>query len=102
LLIVALGSLRQIDDSSAIGIVLAGCFAVGVLVLSAQPGASRDLSAYLVGSIVTVQSGDLVATAVVGAVLVGVLAVLHKELVVGAFDPGGLTGLGYLGGTADT
>ena len=35
LLIVALGSLRQIDDSSAIGIVLAGCFAVGVLVLSA-------------------------------------------------------------------
>ena len=49
-------SLRQIDDSSAIGIVLAGCFAVGVLVLSAQPGASRDLSAFLVGSIVTVSA----------------------------------------------
>ena len=97
LLIVALGSLRQIDDSSAVGIVLAGCFAVGVLVLSAQPGASRDLSAYLVGSIVTVSGADLVTTAVVGAVLLGVLAALHKELVLGAFDPGGMGALGYPG-----
>jgi ABC-type Mn2+/Zn2+ transport system permease subunit len=102
LLIVALGSLRQIDDSSAIGIVLAGCFAVGVLVLSAQPGASRDLSAFLVGSIVTVNAADLVTTAVVGVVLVGVLAAFHKELVLGAFDPGGLTALGYPGRTLDT
>jgi manganese/iron transport system permease protein len=102
LLIVALGSLRQIEDSSAIGIVLAGCFAVGVLVLSAQPGASRDLSAYLVGSIVTVDTGDLVTTGVVGAVLLGVLAAFHKEFVLGAFDPGGLTALGYPGRTLDT
>jgi ABC-type Mn2+/Zn2+ transport system permease subunit len=97
LLVAALGSLRQIDDSSAVGIVLAGCFAVGVLVLSAQPGASRDLSAYLVGSIVTVTSADLVTTAVVGAVLIAVLVAFHKELVLGAFDPGGLTALGYPG-----
>jgi ABC-type Mn2+/Zn2+ transport system permease subunit len=102
LLIVAIGSLRQIDDSSAIGIVLAGCFAVGVLVLSAQPGASRELSAYLVGSIVTVSGAELVTTAVVGAVLFGVLVAFHKELVLGAFDPGGLTALGYPGRALDT
>src|SRR6185295_8065788 len=102
LLIVALGSLRQIDDSSAIGIVLAGCFAVGVLVLSAQPGASRDLSSFLVGSIVTVTGADLVTTALVGALLLGVLVALHKELVLGAFDPGGLTALGYPGRVLDT
>jgi ABC-type Mn2+/Zn2+ transport system permease subunit len=102
LLVVALGSLRQIDDSSAVGIVLAGCFAVGVLVLSAQPGASRDLSAYLVGSIVTVSGADLIATAAIGVVLLGVLAAVHKELVLGAFDPGGLTALGYPGRALDT
>ena len=102
LLIVALGSLRQIDDSSAIGIVLAGCFAVGVLVLSAQPGASRDLSSFLVGSIVTVTGADLVTTALVGTVLLGVLVALHKELVLGAFDPGGFTALGYPGRMLDT
>jgi len=102
LLIVALGALRQVEDSSAIGIVLAGCFAVGVLVLSAQPGASRDLSAFLVGSIVTVNAADLVTTALVGVVLLGVLAAFHKELVLGAFDPGGLTALGYPGRALDT
>jgi ABC-type Mn2+/Zn2+ transport system permease subunit len=102
LLVVALGSVRQIDDSSAVGIVLAGCFAVGVLVLSAQPGASRDLSAYLVGSIVTVSGADLVTTAVIGAVLLGLLAAFHKELVLGAFDPGGFTALGYPGRSLDT
>ena len=95
LVIVAIGALRQVDDASAIGIVLAGSFAVGVLVLSAQPGASRDLSAFLVGSIVTVSPADLVTTAVAGAVLLGVIGAFHKELVLGAFDPGGLGALGY-------
>ncbi|HEV7861078.1 MAG TPA: metal ABC transporter permease [Acidimicrobiia bacterium] len=102
LVIVALGAVRQIDDSSAIGIVLAGSFAVGVLVLSAQPGASKDLSAYLVGSILTVTRGDLVTTAAVGAGLLAVLAAFHKELVLGAFDPAGLTALGYPAGVLDT
>jgi manganese/iron transport system permease protein len=92
---------RQVDDASAIGIVLAGSFAVGVLVLSAQPGASRDLSAYLVGSIVTVSHADLLTTAAVGVLLLGVLAAFHKELVLGAFDPGGLTALGYPAGRLD-
>ncbi|HVW32334.1 MAG TPA: metal ABC transporter permease [Acidimicrobiia bacterium] len=102
LLIVALGRLRAVDDSSAIGIVLAGSFAAGVLVLSAQPGASRDLSAYLVGSILTVTRADLVTTAVVGTLLLGLLAAFHKELVLGAFDPGGLTALGYPAAVLDT
>lgn len=102
LLIVVLGSTRQVDDSSAVGIVLAGSFAVGVLVLSAQPGGSRDLSAYLVGSIVTVTGADLVTTALVGALLLGVLAAFHKELVLGAFDPGGLAALGYPAAVLDS
>jgi manganese/iron transport system permease protein len=102
LVIVALGATRQVDDSSAVGIVLAGSFAVGVLVLSAQPGGSRDLPAYLVGSIVTVTGADLVTTALVGALLLGVLAAFHKELVLGAFDPGGLAALGYPAAALDT
>jgi ABC-type Mn2+/Zn2+ transport system permease subunit len=102
LVIVAIGATRSVDDSSAVGIVLAGSFAVGVLVLSAQPGASRDLSAYLVGSIVTVSGADLVTTAVVGALLLGVLAAFHKELVLGAFDPPALAAFGYPAARLDT
>jgi ABC-type Mn2+/Zn2+ transport system permease subunit len=90
-----LGARERVDDTSAVGVTLSGAFALGVLLLSAQAGFSRDLSAYLVGSIVTVQPSDLVTTAVVGAVVLGVLAALHKELVLGAFDRVGLAALGY-------
>jgi ABC-type Mn2+/Zn2+ transport system permease subunit len=90
-----LGARDRVDDTSAVGVTLSGAFALGVLLLSAQAGFSRDLTAYLVGSIVTVQPGDLAATAAVGAAVLAVLAALHKELVLGAFDRGGLAALGY-------
>ncbi|MDQ6928856.1 MAG: metal ABC transporter permease, partial [Actinomycetota bacterium] len=95
LAVVALGTVRALDDSSVIGVVLAGSFAVGVLVLSSQSSGSKDLSAFLVGSVLTVTSGDLALTAAVGAVVLLVVAGTQKELVLGAFDPGGAAAAGY-------
>jgi ABC-type Mn2+/Zn2+ transport system permease subunit len=95
LLVALLGARERIDESSAIGVVLAGSFALGVLLLSAQPGFTRDLAAYLVGSIVTVQASDLLLTAATGVLVLGALAALHKELVLGAFDRSALQALGY-------
>lgn len=93
--VVALGTVKALDDSSVIGVVLAGSFAVGVLVLSSQAGGSKDLSAFLVGSVLTVTVGDLVGSAAVGVVVLAVLAAAHKELVMGAFDPAGTAAAGY-------
>ena len=93
--VLVLGANRALDDASVIGVVLAGSFALGVLVVSAQPGSSRDLSAFLVGSVLTVTPADIVTTVVVGAVVLGVLGFLHKELVLGAFDRSGASALGY-------
>jgi ABC-type Mn2+/Zn2+ transport system permease subunit len=95
LAVALLGARERVDETSAIGVALSGAFALGVLLLSAQAGFSRDLAAYLVGSIVTVQPGDLLTTAVAGLAVLGALAALHKELVFGAFDRGGLAALGY-------
>lgn len=95
LAVALLGARERIDATSAIGVVLAGAFALGVLLLSARSSFTKDLSAFLVGSIVTVQAADLVITAVTGAVVLAVLAALHKELVMGAFDRPGLQALGY-------
>jgi len=94
-LVAALGARERVDDTSAVGVVLAGAFAFGVLLLSAQAGFAKDLTAYLVGSIVTVQPADLATTAAVAAAVLAVLAALHKELVLGAFDRSGLAALGY-------
>jgi len=93
--VTAIGASRLLDQSSAIGVVLAGAFAFGVLVLSTQPGSSRDLSAFLVGSILTVTPGDVAATVAGGGLVVVVLAAVHKELVATAFDPAGSAALGY-------
>jgi manganese/iron transport system permease protein len=90
-----LGATRRVEETSAIGIVLSGAFALGVLLIATQVGFSRDLAAFLVGSIVTVQPGDLALTAVAGVVVLAALALLHKELVLGAFDRGALAALGY-------
>ncbi len=91
----ALGSIGRLDDNSAVGVILAGSFALGTLLISTQPGFTKNLSAFLVGSILTVQSGDLVATAVVGSVVIAVLAGLHKEFVLVAFDRTAAGALGY-------
>ena len=93
--IVWLGASELLDSSTAVGVVLAGAFALGVVLVSASDGFARDLSAYLVGSVATVSVADVAITAVAGVVVLITLAALHKELVLGAFDPGALSALGY-------
>ena len=93
--VVVLGASQVLDDATVIGVVLAGSFALGVLVSSARRSPSRDLSEFLVGSVLTVTRADLLTTAIVGVLLLGALAALHKELVLGAFDPQGAAAAGY-------
>jgi ABC-type Mn2+/Zn2+ transport system permease subunit len=100
--VVVLGAAKVLDDASVIGVILAGSFALGVLVLSASPASSRDLSAFLVGSILTVTPADVATTMVVGVVVLVALGALHKELLLGAFDRGGAAALGYRTWLLDT
>lgn len=95
LLMAALVERPRTDEASVTGVLLSGGFALGVLLVSAQAGFSRDLSAYLVGSIVTVQTEDIVVTAVACGVVLAVLVLLGKELVLVAFDRGGAAAAGY-------
>ena len=89
------------DSAAAVGVVLSAGFALGVALLSAQAGFTRDLSAYLVGSIVTVQTSDLVKTALLLAAVALTLVLVGKELVFGAFDRGGMVAAGYPAGRLD-
>ena len=93
--VAVLGSARRLDASAATGVALSGAFGLGVLLQSAQPGASKDLAAFLVGDVFTVTPADLVTTILVGALVVGALALFHKEFVFGAFDPDGAAAAGY-------
>jgi ABC-type Mn2+/Zn2+ transport system permease subunit len=83
------------DMTTAIGIVLSAGFALGVVLLSARDGFSKDLTAYTVGQILTVTNGDLIAVAAVGAAVLALLAVAGRQLTFRAFDPGGYAAAGH-------
>lgn len=93
--VAAIGSTRRLEAATATGVALAGAFALGVLLQSAQRGASKDLAGFLVGDILTVSATDLATTAAFGAVVLLGLALFHKDLVFAAFDPVGARAAGY-------
>jgi len=93
--VVLLGRARTSDSSSVIGIVVAGAFAIGVVLLTALPSGPSQLTAFLVGSILTVNMSDIVMASVVALVIGVALLVLNKELVFSAFDNTGSAAAGY-------
>ncbi len=85
--VIGLVSLRhRVREDTAIGVVLSGMFALGVLLMS-QTGEFRDLSHILFGNILSVAPSDLWVLAIMTAVIVGLLALFHRELTVSAVDP---------------
>jgi manganese/iron transport system permease protein len=86
---------RRVDADALLALLIATFFAVGVVVVSRRTGYQSDLTALLFGRILSVDRRELVDTAVLGIVGLATLAVLHKELVLRAFDPSGSEALGY-------
>jgi ABC-type Mn2+/Zn2+ transport system permease subunit len=95
LAVVALSRRRGHDSTTATAVALAAGFALGVALLSAQSGFSRDLTAYLTGSILTVTGTDLFVAAGVAFGIGLLLALAHKELLFTAFDRDGARAAGY-------
>jgi ABC-type Mn2+/Zn2+ transport system permease subunit len=87
-----IASRRQHQHS---GVLVSGALALGVVLISAQPGFSKDLTAALVGSPLTVGTGDLAIAAAIAVIVTVVLTLGHKELVLAAFDPVTTRALGY-------
>lgn len=94
-LLTLLSAHRRVSEDAALAILLTSFFAVGVVLVSRQRGYTADLTTYLFGRILYVDAAQLVQTAVVGAVALVVLAGLHKELILRAFDPGAAAASGY-------
>lgn len=83
----ALSQRGQVREDTAIGIVFAGSFALGVALLSTARTYAVDLSHILFGDVLGVSPADLLLTFVLGAVVLLTVLLLYKELLVLAFDP---------------
>ncbi|AEV81166.1 manganese ABC transporter permease [Actinoplanes sp. SE50] len=99
--VAALTSRRGQDAAAATGVVLSAGFALGAALVATQNGFSRDLSAFLVGSILTVTTADLITTLVALVVVALVLAVFARPLLLVGFDRTGAQAAGLSTGTWD-
>ncbi len=89
------GGLGRLDHTTSTGVILAGGMALGVVLVSAQDGFTTNLSAYLVGSVLSTSAADLALTAVIGAIVGGFVLAAHRPLVASAFDPAGVRAAGF-------
>jgi len=100
-LLTTLGGHRRVGDDAALAILLTSFFSLGVVLISRTRGFTADLTVFLFGRVLAVDRTDLVQTLTVAAVAAVVLAALHKELVLRAFDPEATAAMGYRTGTLD-
>ncbi|MFB9832934.1 metal ABC transporter permease [Actinoallomurus acaciae] len=77
------------------GVLVSGALALGVVLISTRQGFSKDLTAALVGSPLTVTTGDIIAAGIVAACVAALLTAVHKELLLAAFDPHATRAFGY-------
>lgn len=83
-----------IRQDTAIGVLFAGTFALGVFLFSTIDGYVADLFSFLFGNVLAIGAGDLVGLVVLGLGVVAVVAVLWKELLYATFDPLGAAASG--------
>lgn len=78
------GALRE---DTAIGVIFAGMFALGVAMLSMGGNYAVDLAHFLFGNLLGVTAGDLWITAVLGTIVLLTIGLFFKEFMVVSFDP---------------
>lgn len=76
----------RLKQDAAMGLLFITAFAFGLAIIS-RIRSPVDLFHVLFGNVLAVSRGDLVLTAASGAVVVGTIAFLYKELLLWAFDP---------------
>lgn len=84
----------RIRTDTAIGVLFAGTFALGVFLYSTIEGYVADLFSFLFGQLLSTSVDDLIALSLLGALVLATVAALWKELLYSTFDPLGAAASG--------
>ncbi|MBX0328172.1 metal ABC transporter permease [Oscillochloris sp. ZM17-4] len=76
----------RLREDTAIGVVFAGMFALGIAMISTVRSYSADLTHFLFGDVLGVSDGDLLRIAIFGGLILLTVALLYKELTLISFD----------------
>lgn len=85
----------RIRQETAIGVLFAGTFALGIFLFSTIEGYVADLFSFLFGNVLAIGPGDLLGLVALGAVALLTVAALWKELLYATFDPLGAGASGF-------
>ncbi|MCP4519525.1 MAG: metal ABC transporter permease, partial [Delftia sp.] len=83
----AISRSTKIKQDTAIGIMFAGMFALGIALISTVRSYSADLTHFLFGDVLGVRDADLWRTGVFGGAVILTIAAFYKEFLVLSFDP---------------
>jgi ABC-type Mn2+/Zn2+ transport system permease subunit len=78
---------REIKEDTAMGVIFAGAFALGIALLSTQRSYAVDLSHILFGNLLGVSTGDLWLMGGLAALVILLVVAFYKEFLVLSFDP---------------
>ena len=84
----------RLRGDTAIGVLFAGMFALGIFLFSQIPNYVGDLFGFLFGEVLGISDGDLLAICILGVLVLATVAVLWKELLYSTFDPLGAAAAG--------
>jgi manganese/iron transport system permease protein len=83
----AVSRAAKIKQDTAIGIIFAGMFALGVALISLVRNYTADLTHFLFGDVLGVNSQDLLLTIVFGVLILLIVIAFYKEFLIISFDP---------------
>ncbi len=83
----ALSKVARLREDTAIGIIFAGMFALGIALISSVGSYAVDLTHFLFGNVLSVTGSDLILIAALALAVALVIVAFYKEFMVLAFDP---------------
>lgn len=84
----------RLRSDTAIGVLFAGMFALGIFLFSRIPNYVGDLFGFLFGEILGIGEGDLIALTALAVVVLALVALFWKEFLYSTFDPLGAAAAG--------
>ncbi len=83
----AISKQSQVKEDTAIGVIFAGMFALGIALISTVRSYAVDLSHFLFGDVLGVSSQSLWLILVFSGIVILVIAAFYKEFLTLSFDP---------------
>lgn len=83
----AISKSTRIKEDTAIGIVFAGMFALGIALISTVRNYAVDLSHFLFGDVLSVSNQSLIISAIFAGLVLLLIFIFYKEFLTISFDP---------------